>query len=140
MIFLLDTCIISELRRPKPDENLMAWYMNQDEDMFFLCSVSIGEVEYGISRLHEGNKKTELIKWLDQVLSIFQHSILSIDQQTALLWGQLRAQQESSGRTLPMADGLIAATALHSKATLVTRNTKDFDGIDNLQLLNPFID
>lgn len=94
---------------------------------FFVSVISMGEISNGIGLLpaHDTRKRA-LADWLDGLIRSFEDRILPMDLQVAMLWGNLSASQKKLGRVLPMADGLIAATAIVHQLTVVTRNTKDF--------------
>ena len=132
-MYLLDTNVVSELRRPRPDAAVVEWVAGTP-DRQFLSVVVIGELTRGVellrrTDLHQGQALTE---WLTALIHDFADSILPVTVQVAVAWGRLAAR-----RPLPTGDGLIAATALVHDLTLVTRNVRDFEGT-GVQLLNPF--
>ena len=138
MSYLLDTNVLSEVRRPQPDAKVLAWLDQVDEDRTFLSVISIAEIRRGIGLMEAGRRKQALAEWLEgDLLERFDGRILSIDAASALLWGDLMAQSKQQGMALAAMDGLIAACAVSRALTLVTRNTKDFVGLP-LQLLNPW--
>jgi len=133
--FLLDTNVVSELVKPRPEPRVVGWIQATDESLLFLSVLTIGEIRKGISSLPSGNKRALLESWLGNDLVIrFTDRILSIDFEIAERWGLLSAQSKG----LPVVDGLLAATALHHNLTFVTRNTSDvrFAG---LSVFNPWI-
>lgn len=137
MKFLLDTCVISELRKPKENPALADWISGVDESDLFLSVITIGELEKGVARLPGGKKKAAVGEWIRHaVANRFGARILPVDPSVASCWGGLLAAREKAGRPMPVLDGLIAATAIASDCTLVTRNTKDFEGC-GVRLLNP---
>jgi predicted nucleic acid-binding protein len=137
--FLLDTNVLSEVRRPSPDPRVLAWLDEVDEDRTFLSVVSIGEIARGVAQLEAGRRKTALQHWLDVELpGRFGNRLLPVDRATALTWGRLGAESRRAGKGLPAMDGWIAATAVRHGLTLVTRNTADFAGIE-IALLNPWL-
>jgi predicted nucleic acid-binding protein len=136
--YLLDTCVISELTRKQPSEAVLDWMAAQDEACCFLSSLTIGELKKGIDRLPPSHKKTTLQVWLDQDMrQRFAGRILSIDIEVAEQWGLICAHAENRGLSLPVVDGLIAATALAHGLVVVTRNTKDMEP-GGVPLLNPW--
>jgi predicted nucleic acid-binding protein len=137
MKFVLDTCIISEALRPHPDPAVLAWIAAQDETVLFLCSLTLGELRKGIERLKRGAKRSALENWLLDLERRFGSRILPIDAAVALHWGHLDALLASSGKTLPVVDGLIAASAMENGAVLATRNVKDFVET-GVELFNPW--
>lgn len=137
-MFLLDTCVISELIKKDPSKELIEWIRSHPEHHFFLSVITIAEIGKGISRLDDGNRKTELLNWLHHdVTHRFKGRILSIDESVALAFGKLLGEFEKKGRKVPVMDGFIASSCIVHGCTLVTRNIKDFDGLP-LNLLNPW--
>lgn len=137
MKFLLDTCVISALRKPRENASLVEWISEIDESDLYLSAVTIGELEEGVSRLPESNKKTAVSEWIRHaVTNRFGNRILPIDAAVASCWGELIGAREKKGKTLPILDAFIAATAIVSDCTVVTRNTKDFADCE-VRLLNP---
>lgn len=137
MKFLLDTCVISALRKPRENASLVAWISEVDESDLHLSAITIGELEKGIGRLPESRKKAAVGEWVRHaVTNRFGNRILPIDAAVAACWGELIAAGEKNGRTLPILDAFIAATAIVADCTVVTRNTKDFAAC-GVRLLNP---
>jgi toxin FitB len=138
MKYLLDTCVISEFTRQKPDANVVRWMDSVNEDDLCLSVITVGEIQRGIEKLPESHRKTDLITWLnDQMLTRFENRILSVDLSAMRIWGTLTARMESAGKPMGVMDSLIAACALSQNLILVTRNIKEFSGT-NLQLINPW--
>jgi len=135
--FLLDTCVISELRKPKPDAGVIAWVESCDDDMLHLCTVTLGELRYGIDLLSESKQKTKLLTWYEKICLSYAGHILEVTRPAFERWGSLRAARQRAGASLSIADGLIAATATVNGMTLVTRNTSDFENL-GIDLLNPW--
>lgn len=139
MNYLLDTNVLSEVQRPKPDGHVLAWLDQVDEDRTFLSVASVGEIARGIAQLDDGRRKSALQLWLDADLSArFGNRLLAIDRETAVIWGSLMADAKTAGRGFSVMDAWIAASALRHQLVLVTRNTKDFAGLE-LELLDPWI-
>ena len=133
--FLLDTNVVSELVKPRPEPRVIGWIQATEESLLFLSVLTIGEIRKGISSLPSGNKRALLESWLGNDLVIrFTDRILSIDFEIAERWGLLSAQSKG----LPVVDGLLAATALHHNLTFVTRNTSDVR-LAGLSVFNPWI-
>ena len=125
--FLLDTNCISELVRAKPEPRVLQWIENIDERLLYLSVLTLGEIRKGIAGLVEGKQRARLENWLElELKSRFRDRILAIDDEIADRWGMLAAQSKARGKSLPVIDGLIAATALHHNLAIVTRNTADF--------------
>jgi toxin FitB len=124
--YLLDTCLISELIKKKPNPKVLKWVNESDEDLLFLCVLTLGEIQKGISRLEDKNRRNTLQMWLDSDLRIrFGDRILLITEDVALTWGVLQGEAESKGIVIPTIDGLIGATAISHNLTVVTRNDTD---------------
>jgi predicted nucleic acid-binding protein len=132
-MYLLDTNIISELRRPKPHGAVLEWYKNITEEDLFISAVSIGEIQVGIELTRtQDKKKAEILEqWLQSISNI--HNVLPMTGSTFRLWAKLMHSQTNTVRE----DAMIAATAIEKDLIVVTRNTKDFKRF-KLQLLNPF--
>ncbi len=123
--FLLDTNIISDLVRPKPEPKVTAWVAATDENLLYLSVLTLGEIRKGINSLKDASRRVALEAWLaSDLLLRFAGRILPIDHAVADRWGRLAARVEPKS-PLPVIDGLLAATALHHNLTLVTRNTED---------------
>ena len=133
--YLLDTNIISEIRKgPRCHPNVAAWYSNLEEESLYLSVLVLGEIRKGIEGLRDrdAGKANELDLWLEQLQTSFQSQILPVDIAISQEWGRL-----SSLHTVPVIDGLLAATATAHRLVLVTRNTRDFADL-GIHLLNPF--
>ena len=128
MSFLLDTNVVSELVRPRPDPGLVEWLAERDEDQLFLSVVTLAELRYGITRLSAGRRRRSLEKWLrDELQQRFDGRILPVDDDVALTWGDVTAECAAVGRPIEAMDGLLAATARVHALELVTRNVSDFE-------------
>jgi predicted nucleic acid-binding protein len=136
--FLLDTNIPSELTRPSPDDRVKAWVDAQDQSSLHMSVISVGELRKGISLLAPGKRRTQLELWFENfLLPLFGTRILPVAREVADCWGVLSAERQLQGVPLNTADGLIAATVIQSRLTLVTRNVKDFAGV-GAAVLNPW--
>ena len=133
MAFLLDTNVVSELRRPRPQGAVLAWLQSVEDADLHLASVTIGEIQAGIelTREQDASKAGEIEMWLDQVSGSF--NILTMDGPAFRCWAQLMHRQSD---TL-YEDAMIAAIARVHQLTVVTRNLADFSRFD-VPLLNPF--
>ena len=135
MKYLLDTNVLSEIRKPQGHTGVKAFVNSLREEDIFISVLSIGEIAFGIEKLPPGPKKAELSIWLDQKLpERFGSRIITLDVDIMAEWGRLTAKS----RTLPVFDSLIAASALARRLTIVTRNNKDFEDIEGLLLYNPW--
>src|ERR1700682_1230858 len=101
MSFLLDTNIVSEWVRPHPDEGVMAWLAEGDEDQSFLSVVALAELRRGIARLARGRRRMRLDEWLrHELLLRFEDRILPIDNRVAVIWGDIVSDREAKGRPI----------------------------------------
>jgi predicted nucleic acid-binding protein len=126
--FLLDTCVISELVKPRPNENVVRWVDSVDERKLFLSVLTVGELTKGITKLQESPRKANLQEWLEHDLAErFAGRILPVDATVSVAWGRIQGEAERVGAKLPVIDSLLAATAEIHRLTLATRNVADFD-------------
>ena len=138
MSYLLDTCVLSEFTRRKPEEKVIRWLDQIPEENLFLSAITIGEIQHGVQRLPNSPRKSDLQVWMrNGLIERFDKRILSLDTATMLLWGSLIARMEKSGHPMPAMDSLIAATALQNHLTIVTRNAADFQHC-GVQVINPW--
>lgn len=128
MSFLLDTNVVSELVRPRPDENVVAWLRERAADELYLSVMTFGELIRGTEKVADTDKGRRLRHWVEEELSEqFAGRILTFDLRAARRWGSLMGTNDRSGETLPAADAQIAAIALVHGLTLATRNVRDFE-------------
>lgn len=138
MNFLLDTNVISEPLKPRPNPKVLSWLAQTDEDSIFLSVMTFAEIRKGIVDLSPGHRRSALTNWLDEdLVARFDRRILAVDLPIAAAWGEIMAQSEKQGTNLNAIDALFAATAASYDLTLVTRNTKHFRHLA-VTLLNPW--
>ena len=139
MNYLLDTCLISELAKPKPDEKVVDWVLSENESSFYISVLTFGELHKGVEKLSESKKKEELRIWIeDELKNRFQNRIISIDIRVSILWGKIQCFAEKKGKPMPAIDALIAATGIAYDLTVVTRNATDMES-SGVKLLNPWL-
>ena len=135
MNYLLDTNIISEMRKPDCNPKVKSFTDEIPAENMYICALTVGEICYGIEKLPSGKKKHDLSVWVyTKVPEFFRGRIIPLETEIMEEWGRIRAR----GRTMPVADSLIAAAAISHHMTLLTRNTKDFSGIEGIMLVNPW--
>jgi len=132
-VYLLDTNVVSELRKRKPHQGVVAWVNAAPEESLHVSAVTIGEIQAGIeiTREQDGPKAKEIEDWLDEVAR--SYNVLTVDAAAFRRWAQLMHRQPDHH----LEDALIAATALVRGMTVVTRNTDDFEPFD-VPVINPF--
>ena len=138
MAFLLDTNVISETVRPRPDKTVLDWIESQIPSDLFLAAQTLGELVRGARRVKEQARREQFERWIQQDLARqFDGHILPFDASTAAVWGRLMGDGDRAGRRPSAADAQIAAAAIQHDLTLVTRNVKDFRNFD-IRLLDPW--
>ena len=138
MRYLLDTNVVSEWTKPRPNPGVVEWLAQVDEDEVFLSVVTFAELRHGIERLPAGPRRRQLDAWLrGELAQRFEGRIALIDGAIADEWGRLVARHQARGRPIRAMDGLIAATAQVHALTLVTRNAADFQ-LSVKSVLNPW--
>ncbi len=137
MRVLLDTCVVSELQRRGGELRVRKAVAALISDETFLSVITVGEITRGVLRLPAGRRRTELMEWLQSLDRDYRGRLLAVDRETVAVWGEITARAEALGRILPIADGLIAATALQHGLRIYTRNTEDFE-VTGVMLTNPW--
>jgi predicted nucleic acid-binding protein len=132
-MYLLDTNVVSELRKPRPHGAVLAWLAGVEDTQLYLSAVTIGEIQAGveITREQDEAKASEIEQWLEMVASAY--NVLAMDAATFRLWAQFMHRRSDT----VYEDAMIAATARRHGLTVVTRNVADFKPF-GVPLLNPF--
>lgn len=134
-MYLLDTMVVSEPTKTRPNPEVEAWFRSQPPLHVFMSVLSYGEVLFGIRRLPLGKRRARLAVWhRDTLTAFFADRVLNVDQNVADVWAGMRAIVT---RTIAPIDGLIAATALSHGLTLVTRNERHLTGL-GVRVINPW--
>lgn len=139
MRLLIDTCVLSEVQRSQGDRRVRARVEALERHEAFLSVITIGELARGIALLDQGQRKRELAAWLEMLEQYYASRILPIDAEIARLWGELSAKGKRQGISIPVMDGLLAATALRHGLHVVTRNTRHFEATGVL-IIDPWAD
>lgn len=136
--WLLDTNVLSELRKPDGNQAVRKWIETRPTHELFLCTVTLAEIRYGIGRGLDPSKRHTLNHWIDTKLRPwFANRILEIDEQVILRWREMVEDGRKAGHTLSQPDLFIAAVADIHNLCVVTRNTRDFQHCD-IAVLNPW--
>jgi predicted nucleic acid-binding protein len=136
--YLVDTNIPSELTRPKPDPRVTIFLKGVGRDQVYLSVLTLGEIGKGIAGLSDANRKNRLQSWLNTEMRLwFADRVLPVTETIAERWGLLAGLAKLRGTPVSVVDGLLAATALEHDLTVVTRNVRDFTGLD-VNICNPW--
>lgn len=134
MMYLLDTNVISETIKKAPNQRVLDFLISIDADKFALSVITLGEIRKGAEKLQDHSRKQKIIHWLEVDLTRrFYGRIINIDAEVADKWGYI-----SSMNNIPAIDALIAASAIVHNHKLITRNVKDFELINGLEIINPW--
>ncbi|WP_291982210.1 type II toxin-antitoxin system VapC family toxin [Candidatus Accumulibacter sp. ACC005] len=135
MSYLLDTNVLSELRRKRPNVGVVEWCARRPAATLFLSVLTFGELRKGVEGLAASDRRSALLDWLEEELpTFFSGRILPVDSHVADCWGRLMA---AAGRPIPAIDSLIGATAAQHRLRLVTRNVRDYADL-GLEVINPW--
>jgi toxin FitB len=135
--YLIDTNVLSELRRKIPNAGVVNWFAKRPASTLFLSVLTLGELRKGIEGITDADRRMILLDWLETELpAFFTGRILTVDAHVADRWGRMLA---AAGRPVPAIDSLLGATAAHHGMSLVTRNIKDYADL-GLDIINPWID
>ncbi|MGA9069124.1 MAG: type II toxin-antitoxin system VapC family toxin [Terracidiphilus sp.] len=138
MAWLLDTNVLSELRRPRPDEKVVAFVNGCALDQLYISVVTLAEIRFGIEVVNEASRRAVLNEWLmHKVRPMFDGRVLEITEEILLKWRLLVEEGRKTGHTFSQPDLLIAATALHHGHTVVTRDRSEFDQA-SVPVVNPW--
>lgn len=136
-MIVLDTNVISELFDGRKDNGIYEWLDQHEAADLYITSITIAELVFGAELLAEGKRKQAFRQRIDEIVEDFDDRRLSFGDEAAYLYGAVSARRRNAGRAVETKDAMIAAICLQHGATLATRNTKDFEGLD-LTLVNPF--
>lgn len=134
MRFLVDANVLSEPTKPSPNARVVDWLRAHESDIA-VDPIILGELRFGILLLRRGKKRSELERWFNAIVRHLH--CIAWEGETGLLWAQLLAELRGTGRSMPIKDSLIAATALLHNLTVVTRNRADFEK-SGVRIIDPF--
>jgi len=138
--WLLDTNVISELRRPRPSARVRSFVAGQRLDDLFVSTVTLAEIRFGIESLGDPIRRAELHGWLQhRVRPMFEQRVLAVTEDVMFKWRLLVEEGRRQGHTFSQPDLIIAATALQHGLTVVTRDVADFERA-RVPLLNPWVE
>jgi toxin FitB len=138
--WLIDTNVLSELRRPKPDANVIAFIAAQPLEQLYVSTVTFAEIRYGIEIHDDPLRRAALLDWLTNIVRpMFEQRVLEISEDVMFRWRLLVEFGRKMNHTYSQPDLIIAATGQHHGLTIVTRDTGDFEKA-NVSVLNPWID
>ncbi len=137
MKYILDTNILSEIVKPRPDFNTISWIQDHTDEVA-ITSVSLEELYYGIFLMSDGKKKEALKSSIDAIVKDCTNRTLAFDAFCGYLCAEVHANARKSGHTGTIEDFMIAAICKRNDAVLVTHNVKDFDYVDGLEIIDPF--
>ena len=138
MAWLLDTNVLSELRRPRPEPRVVAFVADRPLEHLFVSTVTLAEIRFGIELVAEPNRRAELNEWLThKVRPMFEGRVLQVTEDIMLKWRLLVEAGRKTGHVFSQPDLLIAATAIQHDLTVVTRDRSDFDKA-GVPVLNPW--
>ncbi len=126
--WLLDTNVLSELRRPKPSRKVIAFVARQSLDSLYISSITLAEIRFGIELVSDATRRAELSDWLThKVRPMFEQRVLPVTEDIMFKWRMLIEEGRKAGHTFSQPDLIIAATALEHGMTLVSRDTSDYE-------------
>ena len=137
--WLLDTNVLSELRRPKPDRKVAAFIAAQPLELLYVSAVTLAEIRFGIEVVSDATKRAELNHWLAHKLRpMFEQRVLSVTEEIMFKWRLLVEDGRKAGYAFSQPDLIIAATALHHGLTVVTRHVSDYERV-RARVFNPWV-
>ena len=138
--WLLDTNVLSELRRPKPDRKVVAFISAQPLELLYVSAVTLAEIRFGIEVVTDATRRAKLNEWLaHKVRPMFEQRVLPVTEEIMFKWRLLVEDGRKAGYTFSQPDLIIAATALHHGLTVVTRDVSDYERV-RAPVFNPWVD
>ena len=137
-MILLDTNVLSELMQLSPNKKVVDVINKQPVESSYISAITHAEILQGIALLTEGKRKQNLAKMASEILMLFADKTLAFDKHSSPLYADIIQQRQQKGCPIDFPDARIAAIALQHNLRLVTRNIKDFEGIEGLLVMNPW--
>ena len=138
MNYLLDTCVLVEFARSKPEPKVIRWMESMAHEKLYVSVISVGEIQRSIERLKDSERKDQLLSWVYHgLVERLKDQILPLDVVTLTLWGSLTAWKDGSGQPMGTLESLIAASALRYNLTIATRYVQDYFR-SGAQTVNPW--
>jgi len=138
MSYLLDTCVLVEFARRKPEAKVIRWLDREDHEGLYLSVISVGEIQRGIERLPDSVRKDQLLTWVYHgLVERLKEHILPLDTVTLTLWGSLTSWRDGTGQPMGTLESLIAASALRHNLTLATRYVQEYFR-SGVEIVNPW--
>jgi predicted nucleic acid-binding protein len=134
-VIVLDTNVVSEPLRARPDPRVLDWLARQRDAS--ITSITVGELLGGVHMLPRGRRRTQLLTTVEAALDVRAGRVLPYDAAAARIFAELRELARATGRALTVEDGMIAAICRHHDTPLATRNVRDFDGL-GIELVDPW--
>ena len=136
-MIILDTNLVSEPLKPKPDAAVLAWLDRQAPETLYLTTITLAELQAGIAILPAGKRRTALQETMTELVSQFEGRVLSFDQDSVHAFGQVFADTQAAGNPIHFGDCAIAAITIRRGFVLATRNVRDYRGA-GIELINPW--
>ena len=136
-MIVLDTNVVSELMRPSGSDTLLTWFRHQRHADLRTSSITVAEIQYGVARLPESRRQRQMAEDAAKVWTLFPDAVLPFDETAANEYARVRVRRERAGRPIHRFDAQIAAICLVHRATLATRNVKDFEGT-GVEVVDPW--
>lgn len=138
--WLLDTNVLSELRRPRPEKQVLAFIAAQPLDLLYISTVTLSEIRFGFELVPDAARRSDLIDWLThKVRPMFERRVLPISEDVMFKWRLLVEEGRKAGHTFSQPDLIIAATGQHHGLTVVSRDTSEFVKA-RVPVLNPWVE
>jgi len=137
-MILLDTNVLSELMKPEPNQTVLEWVDQQQDNTLYICVITRAEIELGVALLPDGKRKRQIADAAKRIFELFEERCLSFNIPAAPVYAQIVANGKQTGRPISVEDAQIAAIALANGIKLATHNVKHFRNIESLEVIDPW--